>query len=307
MRGRAEVARRAHNPEVVGSNPAPATKKDVSEMRHPFFCKANAMRTTLFTIIALSLIAAGCRFDSGDNPFAGQPAARDTVLMLELPEYGSDEDVLFYSGFTSSYNHETLIPNWVAYELTAEELNPVYTSQSSTFSKDFNVTGRQASREDYSRSGWDKGHMAPKADMRWSEKSYWESHYFTNVCPQNHELNAGDWNVLEKQVRSLARKYGKVYVVCGPFIENASLGTIGDGCVQVPDAFFKALLVYDGKSHYSSCAFVFQNNGRHQRLADYACSVDELEAHIGRNLFAALDAMGLDSIESSVDYNLIHR
>ena len=27
MRGRAVVARRAHNPEVLGSNPSPATKK----------------------------------------------------------------------------------------------------------------------------------------------------------------------------------------------------------------------------------------------------------------------------------------
>lgn len=216
---------------------------------------------------------------------------------LELPAYSADEDVISYSGFTVSYNHSTLIPDWVAYKLTADELETRYTSQSSSFSKDMNIRGRQASREDYSHSGWDKGHMAPKADMRWSEKSYWESFYFTNICPQNHELNGGDWNTLENKIRGWAEKYGRVYVVCGPIVGQGSYGTIGRARVQVPDAFFKALLVPDDGS-FKSVAFVFPNNGKHHRLAEYECSVDELETLIGRNLFAALDGMGLESVES---------
>ena len=127
---------------------------------------------------------------------------------IELPSYSSDEDVIEYSGFTTSYNHETLIPNWVAYELTAEELEPVYTSQSSTFSMDFDVKGRQVSREDYSRSGWDKGHMAPRADMKWSCQALEESYYFTNVCPQDHEMNSQAWRKIEELTRRLARRYG---------------------------------------------------------------------------------------------------
>ena len=119
---------------------------------------------------------------------------------LEIPAYGAGEDIIGYDGFTVSYNHSTLVPNWVAYELTASELDGQYDTRSSNFSRDPNLKGKQASREDYSRSGWDKGHMAPKADLRWSEKAYWQSHYFPNICPQNHDLNRYDWNTLEKMV-----------------------------------------------------------------------------------------------------------
>ena len=257
------------------------------------------MKKILVTL-AVCLVFAGCRFGRNDVTTASQVRDEAACQKIELPSYSDDEDVIEYSGFTTSYNHETLIPNWVAYELTAEELEPVYTSQSSTFSMDFDVKGRQASREDYSRSGWDKGHMAPKADMRWSEKSYWESHYFTNICPQDHELNAGDWNTLEKRVRGWARKFGRVYVVCGPIVGDGSNGTIGKNKVQVPDAFFKAILV-PIDAGYTAVAFIMLNNGQHHKLSEYACTVDELESRIGRDLFAALDGMGLEAIEGRLD------
>ncbi|MBO4752135.1 MAG: DNA/RNA non-specific endonuclease [Bacteroidales bacterium] len=257
------------------------------------------MKKILVTL-SICLFFAGCRFERGDGMATTQVVNTEANQKIELPSYSSDEDVIEYSGFTTSYNHETLIPNWVAYELTAEELEPIYTSQSSTFSMDFDVKGKQASREDYSRSGWDKGHMAPKADMRWSEKSYWESHYFTNICPQDHELNAGDWNTLEKRVRGWAREYGRVYVVCGPIVGNGSLGTIGGKKVQVPDEFFKAVVVATGKG-YVAAGFIFQNNGTHHKMSEYACMVDELEKRIGRNLFAALDELGLEEAEGRME------
>lgn len=257
------------------------------------------MRKILVTL-SICLVFTGCRFERNDVKTATQTEKGTANQKIELPSYSNEEDVIEYSGFTTSYNHETLIPNWVAYELTAEELKPVYTSQSSTFSMDFDVKGRQASREDYSHSGWDKGHMAPKADMRWSEKSYWESHYFTNICPQNHELNAGDWNTLEIRVRAWARKFGRVFVICGPIVGENTNGTIGKKGVLVPDAFFKAILV-PYNDNFTAIAFIMSNNGQHHKLSEYTCTVDDLESRIGRNLFVALDDMGLDTTESRLD------
>lgn len=215
---------------------------------------------------------------------------------LEIPAYTADEDIYAYSGFTSSYNHTTLVPNWVAYELTADELNGSYDTKSSSFSRDPNVRGRQASREDYSRSGWDKGHMAPKADLRWSETAYWESHYFTNVCPQNHQMNAGDWNTLEKSVRRWARKYGTLWIVCGPIFDEHRFGTIGAAKVQVPDAFFKAVLMRDAGG-FHSVAFVMPNTPEHHPMSAYVCTVDDLEALIGRDLFPNLP----DAVEAQAE------
>ena len=260
------------------------------------------MKQFLAILLACATLAA-CRFAPDGGSSSVSLATRQTAQQLELPEHADTEDVISYSGFTVSYNHETLIPNWVAYELTSDELEPVYTSQSSTFSMDRNVAGRQAMREDYANSGWDKGHMAPKADMRWSETAYWESHYFTNVCPQNHELNSGDWNTLEKRVRAWARQHGRIYVVCGPVVGQGVHGTIGQRHVCVPDAFFKAVLIPEGDG-FLSAAFVMPNSGRHHKLSDYVCTVDELEAQIQRNLFVALDKMGLEEVERTVSVKL---
>lgn len=227
---------------------------------------------------------------------SGVPGATDIVgdtnehpRLLECPAYGKGEHIVDYNGFVVSYNHTTLVPDWVAYELTADELEVRYSSKSSNFSRDPNLKGRQASREDYSRSGWDKGHMAPKADMRWSEQSYWQSHYFTNICPQNHQLNGGDWNALENTVRRWAKKYGRVWVVCGPVFDSCRYGTIGKAGVQIPDAFFKAVLVPRADGSYSGLAFVMPNEGKHHSLSHYVCSIDQLEEVLGRDLFPALD------------------
>lgn len=221
--------------------------------------------------------------------------------MLEIPAYDDHEDVIEYHGFTVSYNHSTLVPNWVAYELTDFELNGSYDTKSTNFSRDPNLVGAQASREDYSRSGWDKGHMAPKADMRWSSLSYWQSFYFTNICPQDHDFNAGDWNTLEKHVRNWAKKYGRVWVVCGPIFTTNEYGTIGAAKVQIPDKFYKALLIKDGRE-YSAIAYVMPNKAKHHPLKDYACTVDELEEMIDRDLFPKLGDAVEEKIEGAISW-----
>lgn len=253
---------------------------------------------TYMNMALLALLICSCEPTNGRGDTFTDPISRvdPRAKKLELPAFEKDEHVLDYDGFTSSYNHTTLIPNWVAYELTFVELDGSYDTRSSNFSRDPNLEGPQASREDYSHSGWDKGHMAPKADMRWSSSAYWQSHYFTNVCPQNHNFNAGDWNTLEKQVRKWAKKYGKVWVVCGPIFTDREFGTIGHAKVQVPDLFFKALLIKNG-SDYSAIAYVMPNRAKHHPLKEYACTIDDLEEMIGRDLFPKLD----DHIETKVE------
>lgn len=233
---------------------------------------------------------------SGDSFEDIVPSYDNKTTTFEIPSYTRSEDIVRYSGFTASYNHTTLCPNWVAYELTYNEVDGDYDNKNSNFSRDPNLNGPQASREDYSNSGWDKGHMAPKADMRWSSQAYWQSFYFTNICPQNHKFNAGDWNTLEKSVRNWARKYERIWIVCGPIFTDHKYGTIGNAKVQVPDKFFKALLIKTG-SDYQSIAFVMSNNGEHHPQNSYAMSVDQLEEIIHRDLFPNLD----DPIETAVE------
>lgn len=221
---------------------------------------------------------------------------------LALPKISSGDDVVNHIGFSASYNHHTLCPNWVAYELTANKVHGKFKGKES-FRWDPLLKGRQSNREDYKNDQqWDKGHMAPKADMKWSVQAYEESYYLTNICPQNHSFNAGVWSSLEKLVRRMATKYGRAYIIVGPMIGNGINGTLGESKVCIPDKFFKAILIPKDNS-YSAIAFIMDNSPENKPLRLCAMSVDSLERIIGIDLFYGLDDKIEQTIESQVIYS----
>lgn len=221
---------------------------------------------------------------------------------LEIPYYLATEDntIVEHMGYTLSYNHSRRIPNWVAYELLDSELYGDF-DRAEEFKPDPAIKGRQAYDSDYRGSGWDRGHMAPSGDMKWSSQVQKECFYLSNICPQNHNLNSGVWNDLEKQVRYEARYYKKLWVVCGPVVERNRYGTIGSNKVVVPDGFFKALLAQRRNGKYVSIGFYFPNESGTAPLASYAMSVDELEDLVGMDLFYNLDDNVQDGVEAVFD------
>lgn len=254
------------------------------------------MRRVLhITLIALTVCEAITLHAQGD---IDSRSRKLDATLLELPAIKNSDEILVYSGFVVNYNNDRLIPNWVAYELTANEVEGTI-PRAKRFSMDLSYKKKQAMREDYSNSGWDKGHMAPAADMKWSQNAMNESFYLTNICPQNHNLNGRDWQDLEKRCRALAQMYGKVWIVCGPVIHTNKYGTIGPQNVTVPDAFFKAILIYDGRQ-YKSIAFIMDNIPDSQPLRKSAVTVNDLELLINYNLYVNLN----DRIEEKVEGQL---
>ncbi len=133
---------------------------------------------------------------------------------MEIPVYTEKRNGMraTHIGYTVDFNPDWHIPNWVAYELTSEELvgdQP----RATDFTPDPAFGNDSPTTHDYTESGFDRGHMAPAGDMKWSEQAMNESFYTSNICPQNHNLNKGDWNDLEQKVRYWARKHGRIYVV----------------------------------------------------------------------------------------------
>lgn len=199
-----------------------------------------------------------------------------------------------YEGYTVSYNTEAKIPVWVKYELERSEVDGPYTRKGLNFRRDKTVDLPQASDDDYRNSGWSRGHMAPAGDFKWSEDAMGDTFYFTNCCPQNQSLNAGQWSTLEDKVRSWAKKYGKVVVYTGPIIGSNEYGTIGENQVVVPDAFFKAVL-----SGNQAIAFVMFNCAKNENMQKCSMSVDQLELLTGLDLFPELDDRVEEQIEST--------
>lgn len=222
---------------------------------------------------------------------------------IEIPAKIPNRNEIFitHTGFSISYNPDWKIPNWVAYELTDTEVAGEE-PRSNRFIPDPNLApAHTATDNDYKGSGFDRGHMAPAADMKWSKEAMKQSFYFSNICPQNHNLNAGVWNSLEEQVRALASQKGSIYVVCGPIV-NENPQTIGENIVVVPQRFFKALLQTDS-GEWHAIGFMFNNTSGKQPLATYALSINELEEITGITFFPALPAEIVKNVKSQVDFN----
>ncbi len=230
----------------------------------------------------------------GAAPYRGEEGQS---VRVELPQYSPDEDIVEHMGYTASYNHTTLCPDWVAWELTAEECRGT-NEQGRQFSRDPDIEFPKASREDYSNSGWDKGHMAPHAEMKWSLQAMAESDYFTNICPQDKVMNAQAWRKIEDLTRRLALRHGAVYVICGPVYDSVEHRHIGPACVHVPDRFFKALAVRGGEG-FNAVGFLVENNRQTGSPRSYAVTVDSVEAVVGRNLFPQLP----EAVEAAFDWN----
>jgi len=232
-----------------------------------------------------------------------QSSSTETIEGIEIPAKIPNRNEIFitHTGFTMSYNPDWKIPNWVAYELTNEEVAGEE-PRSNRFMPDPNLTLAQtATDNDYKNSGWDRGHMAPAADMKWSKQAMKESFYFSNVCPQNRNLNAGVWNSLEEQVRALALQKGSIYVVCGPIVDE-NPQTIGENKVVVPQRFFKALL-QNNNGDWQAIGFVFDNKSGKRPLSTYALSVSELQEITGITFFPSLPEEIAERVKPEVDFS----
>jgi endonuclease G len=219
---------------------------------------------------------------------------------LEIPEFLSNrqEQIISHTGYTISYNEEFRLPNWVAYELIRSEIQGKE-KYAGNFTIDPDVKGISATNKDYLHSGYDKGHLAPVADMKWNAIAMRESFYFSNICPQHPMLNRRCWKDLEKKIRDWVIADSAMIIICGPLIENGTK-VIGNNRVIVPQGFFKVIL-----SPYVSppqaVGFIFKNEASTESLRKYAVTVDSVETVTSMNFFTLLPSELENKIESQFD------
>ncbi len=225
---------------------------------------------------------------------AGAAEADDKLVMQTSPK-GTPEQILKRTGYVASYNKATLLPNWVAWHLTAERTEGSAKRSGVDFAEDTEVPEPRATDWDYYNSGYDRGHMCPAADNKWSKKAMEESFLFTNMCPQNGNLNRGDWNEMEMACRKWAKKYGDLYIVCGPILYKGKHKTIGKNKVVVPEAFFKVVLRTGDDPQ--AIGFIYKNTSGNRPKDSYVNTVDEVERITGIDFFSSLP----DDVEKNVE------
>jgi endonuclease G len=217
-----------------------------------------------------------------------------THYPLETPALEDGDVYLKHSGYAFVYNEKHEQAKWIAYCLTKKETEGSL-ERTDHFVEDPIVKTGTATNADYSKSGFDRGHLAPAADMKWSELAMDESFYYSNMSPQLPAFNRGIWKKLEEQVRDWAVSLDSVLIVTGPILSE-SLPSIGTNKVSVPKFYYKAILDFKG-THSKAIAFIMPNKGSKAPLMSFAVTIDELEKLTGMNLFYQLD----DHLEQSVE------
>lgn len=210
--------------------------------------------------------------------------------LVELPKTNKSALIIRHTGYTLSYNVKTNCPNWVAWELTKDEVNANVAKRGNDFRGDAKVPEKnRVEAFEYRGSGYDRGHMCPAGDMKWSENAMSDCFYMSNICPQVAELNQKWWEHLERACRRWANNEGKVYVCCGPIYSKGKARYIGNDLkIMVPDKFFKVVLSLR-PGNEKAIGFIYNNDGSKQAMADVVVTVDEVERLTGYDFFYMLD------------------
>jgi endonuclease G len=260
-------------------------------------------QTTLF-LFSITYLLLSFTFDSGFFNYLNKIEiplnAKDSTFFhsfttpLEFAKTKDSMQVVKHFGYSLAYNEVCEQAAWVAYSLTKQETNGTI-ERGDNFTIDPKVTTGSASKADYLKSGYDRGHLAPAADMRWSKQAMDESFYFSNMSPQLPAFNRGVWKRLEDKMRDWAMIYDSILIVTGPVL-NSSLTKIGTNEVCVPMYYYKVVLDFK-REKSKAIGFVLPNNGSKDDLRNFAISIDSVEQLTGIDFYYQLT----DSFESQLE------
>ncbi len=220
---------------------------------------------------------------------------RDAKAQFDYLPKGHENQIVNHKYYSLSYSESNEQPEWVAYLLTAQMAKPKV-KRKDNFRADPMVSTGSAELKDYAGTGYDRGHLCPAADMRFSFDAMDESFYFSNMSPQEFFFNRGIWSRLESRVRKWAVLYDSLYIATGPVLSSFkdTIGVINR--IPVPKFYYKAILQYS-PSGTKMIGFLLPNEKSKSKLITFAVSVDSLEQLTRIDFFPFLP----DSIERNLE------
>lgn len=224
----------------------------------------------------------------------------DCAEYAQLGVPGQDGDLLCRTGHLLAHDPVRKTPIWVAERLTADKAtSTVVPREAGSFRIDSGLKkGRRAGLSDYRKSGYDRGHMAPAADMHWDKTAMIECFYLSNMVPQvGKKMNQGIWKALEELVRSWVIDRGELFIYTGPVYDSGTTKTIGKNKVAIPSRLYK--IVYD-PNRQEAIAFIMPNEVLEtEDLPLYIFTVRDVEESTGLDFLSSLERELQDSIETT--------
>lgn len=207
-------------------------------------------------------------------------------LRWYLPQTNTHDTIVHHLGYSLQYSREHKQATWVAYTVY-EEKRIKNAEREDKFKADPLIKGTNFIK-DYQKSGYDRGHLAPAADMSYRDTILKESFFFSNISPQIPAFNRGIWKSLEELIRDWGSDFDTLFILTGPIL-NDGLATIGANKISIPQAYFKVILAKKNQSStIQGIAFILDNEGSKIPLQNFACKIDDVEKVTGIDFFPNL-------------------
>ena len=235
---------------------------------------------------------------------------------IGYPTNGRAEELINHSAFTLSYNETHEQANWVMHMILTD-VTTGNGSRTNDFRVDSLITSGSATEQDYfvktlkadsvtyryEGFGYDRGHLAPSADFRWSRTALSESYFYSNMSPQVGDFNRLKWAELENWMRSYVEEKGvNLYIITAPLLTD-SLPKIERSVngLSIPQYYLKVALDMENKR---GIAFMMPNEEIKLPVEAFSISIDSAEVLLGYDIFSGLEDGLENEIESTCNYQL---
>jgi endonuclease G len=239
---------------------------------------------------------------------------RRELMANGLPLLKTEEELIVHEAMSLVYSEEHEQAKWVAHIILPDVMTG-NASRSNDFREDPLVKTGTAVEKDYFLTlpqadgsvkydgfGFDRGHLAPSADFRWSKKALSESYFYSNMSPQRAEFNREGWGELEAMMRGYIynNPTSMLYVVTGPVL-NEGLPVIERGINKpsIPEYFFKVAMDLDKKR---AIGFVMPNERLTYPPESFVKPISEIEEMTGIDFFHNLPDDLEKELEAMTDY-----
>ncbi|NOQ35921.1 MAG: DNA/RNA non-specific endonuclease [Methylococcaceae bacterium] len=232
------------------------------------------------------------------HSFQGVPQAQSWLTPSTFTRnFRSDAFLVGYSDMRGN-------PLWVSYKIKPVPKNAKRLKRPSRFNKDWRSFNK-VTHDDYLRSGYDRGHMAPNYAISrlYGKQAQLETFTMTNITPQKPKLNRKLWQRLEAaEIGHFTKLADEIWVTTGTVFTGDKKYLKNGSNVEIPDAFYKVYAMKPKKGEVKLLAFLMPQKVKgNESLAKFVVSIDKIEELTGLDFFHELDDKIEDKLEATVD------
>ncbi len=226
---------------------------------------------------------------------------KEDMIFMGIPDGKHSVKTLRNDGFVVGYSEDRKNPLWVSYKVKKVPDGSISLKRPTKFEVD-NRTSSGVKHDDYTGSGYDRGHMAPNYAISslYGKDAQLDTFLMSNITPQKPDLNRKLWQRLEEvEIKYFTKLDDEVYVITGPiFDENIQLLKSD---IEVPDAFYKVYAMQKGDDVKMLGFIMPQNVKGNEGLDKYVASIDEIERLSGFDFFHKLNDEIENKAEAKID------